>query len=40
MCHAMGEDFSDIFHEQDIIQLNNMIPKDLIPFEGVFDKND
>ena len=41
VCHAIGEENSDIFLEQDIIQLNNnMISKYLIPFEGLFDKND
>lgn len=41
VCHAVGEEDLEVFQEQDIIQLNNnKIPKDLIPFEGLFDRND
>lgn len=37
----IGEEGYDIFWDQDIIQMNNnTIPKDLIPFEGLFNIND
>jgi len=41
MCHAIGEEDPNCFREQDVIHLNNnTIPKDLIPFEGLFDRKD